>query len=87
VAGEIARSLLKNRTLITTTENLDRVLGALRVLIKEGLQQAVGYPGSQRRGGETDETIEEQGWLARLVHLIQAPENDVQLKVRYSGLD
>jgi vacuolar protein sorting-associated protein 35 len=81
VAGEIARSLLKNRTLITTTENLDRVLGALRVLIKEGLQQAVGYPGSQRRGGETDETIEEQGWLARLVHLIQAPENDVQLKL------
>ncbi|KAF7115981.1 hypothetical protein CNMCM5793_003814 [Aspergillus hiratsukae] len=81
VAGEIARSLLKNRTLITTTENLDRILGALRVLIKEGLQQAVGYPGSQRRGGETDETIEEQGWLARLVHLIQAPENDVQLKL------
>ncbi|RHZ74437.1 hypothetical protein CDV55_106910 [Aspergillus turcosus] len=81
VAGEIARSLLKNRTLITTTENLDRVLGALRVLIKEGLQQAVGYPGSQRRGGETDETIEEQGWLARLVHLIQSPDNDVQLKL------
>ncbi|KAH2992452.1 hypothetical protein KXV25_008449 [Aspergillus fumigatus] len=81
VAGEIVRSLLKNRTLITTAENLDRVLGALRVLIKEGLQQAVGYPGSQRRGGETDETIEEQGWLARLVHLIQAPENDVQLKL------
>ncbi|KAH2765134.1 hypothetical protein KXV52_005925 [Aspergillus fumigatus] len=81
VAGEIVRSLLKNRTLITTAENLDLVLGALRVLIKEGLQQAVGYPGSQRRGGETDETIEEQGWLARLVHLIQAPENDVQLKL------
>ncbi|EAW09615.1 vacuolar sorting protein 35 [Aspergillus clavatus NRRL 1] len=81
VAGEIARNLLKNRTLITTTENLDRVLQALRVLIKEGLQQSVGYPGSQRRGGETDETVEEQGWLARLVHLIQAPENDTQLKL------
>lgn len=83
VAGEIARSLLKNRTLITTTENLDRVLQALKVLIKEGVQQAMGYPGlqSQRRGGETDETIEEQGWLARLVHLIQSPENDAQLKV------
>lgn len=81
VAGEIARSLLKNRTLITTTENLDRVLQALRVLIKEGTQQAMGYPGSQRRGGETDETIEEQGWLARLVHLIQSSENDTQLKV------
>ncbi|KAL5002323.1 vacuolar protein sorting-associated protein 35 [Aspergillus recurvatus] len=79
VAGEIARTLLKNRTLITTTENLDRVLQALRVLIKEGVQQG-GYPGSQRRG-ESDETIEEQGWLARLVHLLQASENDTQLKL------
>ncbi|KAF3386348.1 Vacuolar protein sorting-associated protein 35 [Penicillium rolfsii] len=83
VAGEIVRSLLKNKTLITTTENLDRVLHVARVLIKEGLQQSAGYPGapSQRRGGETDETIEEQGWLARLVHLIQAPDNDTQLKL------
>lgn len=83
IAGEIIRSLLKNKTLISTTENLDRVLQAARVLIKEGMQQSVGYPGvqSQRRGGETDETIEEQGWLARLVHLIQAPNNDTQFKV------
>ncbi|KAL4979278.1 vacuolar protein sorting-associated protein 35 [Aspergillus desertorum] len=80
IAGEIARALLKDRTLITTTENLDRVLQALRVLIKEGVQQGGGYPGSQRRG-ESDETIEEQGWLARLVHLLQAAENDTQLKL------
>ncbi|KAL4800493.1 vacuolar protein sorting-associated protein 35 [Aspergillus venezuelensis] len=80
VAGEIARSLLKNRTLITTTENLDRVLQALRVIIKEGVQQGGGYPGSQRRG-ESDETIEEQGWLARIVHLLQASDNDTQLKL------
>ncbi|KAK1142998.1 retromer complex subunit Vps35 [Aspergillus melleus] len=85
VAGEIARSLLKNRTLIATTDNLDRVLQVLRVLIKEGTQQSMGYPGVQsQRRGETDETIEEQGWLARLVHLIQAPENDVQLKLLQS---
>ncbi|KAJ6166647.1 hypothetical protein N7470_002094 [Penicillium chermesinum] len=83
VAGEIIRSLLKNKIYISSSENLERVLQAARVLIKEGLQQSTGYPGaqSQRRGGETDETIEEQGWLARLVHLIQAPDNDLQLKV------
>ena len=86
IAGEIVRNLLKNKTLIKNTENLDRVLQAARVLIKEGLQQSSGYPGapSQRRGGETDETIEEQGWLARLVHLIQAPDNDTQLKVSFT---
>ncbi|KAE8412856.1 vacuolar protein sorting-associated protein 35 [Aspergillus pseudocaelatus] len=81
VAGEIARSLLKNRTLIATTENLDRVLQALRVLIKEGTQQAMGLGLQAQRRGETDETIEEQGWLGRLIHLIQAPENDTQLKL------
>lgn len=83
VAGEVIRSLLKNKILVSTTENLDRVLQTARVLIKEGMQQSVGYPGSQsqRRGGETDETVEEQGWLARLVHLIQASDNDTQLKV------
>jgi vacuolar protein sorting-associated protein 35 len=83
VAANIVRSLLRNRILVSTTENLDRVLQAARVLIKEGLQQSVGYPGAQtqRRGGETEETVEEQGCLARLVHLIQAPDNDTQLKV------
>ncbi|KAJ5648235.1 hypothetical protein N7490_004607 [Penicillium lividum] len=83
IAGEIIRSLLKNKIVISSTENLDRVLQAARVLIKEGIQQSTGYPGaqSQRRGGETDETVEEQGWLARLVHLIQGPDNDTQLKL------
>lgn len=84
IAGEIIRSLLKHKIFVSTTENLDRVLQTAKVLIKEGVQQSAGYPGvqTQRRGGETDETIEEQGWLARLVHLIQAPDNDTQLKVR-----
>ncbi|KAJ6019066.1 hypothetical protein N7499_009779 [Penicillium canescens] len=83
VASEILRSLLRNKILVSSTENLDRVLQAVRVLIKEGMQQSTGYPGaqSQRRGGETDETVEEQGWLARLVHLIQGPNNDTQLKL------
>jgi vacuolar protein sorting-associated protein 35 len=82
VAGEVARSILKNQTKITTTENLEVVLQILKVLIREGMQQPVGYPGLQtRRGGETDETIEEQGWLARIVHNIQGSDNDTQLKV------
>lgn len=83
VAGEVARDILKNKIQITTIENLDRVLQTIKVLIRDGAQQGTGYPGlqAQRRGGETDETIEEQGWLARLVHLIQSPDNDTQLKV------
>ncbi|KAM5465375.1 retromer complex subunit Vps35 [Microsporum ferrugineum] len=83
VAGEVARNIMRNKILITSPENLDNVLQILRVLIREGMQQPSGYPGaqSQRRGGETEETIEEQGWLARIVHLVQGPDNDTQLKL------
>lgn len=84
VAGDVARNILRNRTRISTTENLDNILQILKVLIKEGMQQPLGYPGmpTQRRG-ETDETIEEQGWLARIVHFIQGPDNDTQFKVTF----
>ena len=83
VAGEVARSILKNRIKITTSEHLEGVLSLLKVLIKEGIQHSGGYPGlsNRSRGSETDETLEEQGWLARIVHLIQGPDNDTQLKV------
>ncbi|ORY10422.1 vacuolar protein sorting-associated protein 35 [Clohesyomyces aquaticus] len=83
VAGEVARSLLRNQTTITTVENLESVLEILKVLIREGIQQAQSYPGGpiQRKAMETDETIEEQGWLARMVHLIRGTDNDTQFKL------
>jgi vacuolar protein sorting-associated protein 35 len=83
VAGEIARGILRNRVRISSSEHLEGVLSLLKVLIKEGVQQPSGYPGlgTRQRGGETDETLEEQGWLARIVHLVQAPDNDTQLQV------
>ncbi|CAF3438634.1 unnamed protein product [Fusarium graminearum] len=82
VAGDVVRTLLKNQTKISTTEQLENVLEVLKVLIKEGSQAPQGYPGvSQRRPVETDETMEEQGWLARIVHLLQAEDNDTQFKL------
>ncbi|KAK7741822.1 retromer complex subunit Vps35 [Cytospora paraplurivora] len=83
VAGEVARTLLKNQTPISTPANLENVLGVLAVLIKEG-SQPQGYPGvasARARALETDETMEEQGWLARLIHLLQANDNDTQFKL------
>ncbi|KAI1812736.1 vacuolar protein sorting-associated protein 35 [Poronia punctata] len=82
VAGEVARNLLKNQTPISTTRQLENVLETLKVLIKEGSQQPTGYPGGpQRRAMETDETMEEQGWLARIVHLLQGEDNDTQFRL------
>lgn len=83
VAGDVAKNLLKNETKMSTVEQLEGVLEILKVLIKEGTQQGAGYPGGQlqRKGTETDETIEEQGWLARIVHLINAENNDTQFQL------
>jgi vacuolar protein sorting-associated protein 35 len=82
VAGGVARTLLKNQTKISKTEQLENVLEVLNVLIKEGTQAPQGYPGApQRRAAETDETLEEQGWLARIVHLLQGEDNDTQFKL------
>ncbi|KAH8650119.1 vacuolar protein sorting-associated protein 35 [Xylariales sp. PMI_506] len=82
VAGEVARTLLREQIPITTTAQLENVLEILKVLIKEGSQPPAGYPGGpQRRQQETDETLEEQGWLARIVHLLQSENNDTQFKL------
>ncbi|KAH7127658.1 vacuolar protein sorting-associated protein 35 [Dactylonectria macrodidyma] len=82
VAGGVARALLKDQVKVSTTEQLENVLEVLKVLIKEGSQTPQGYPGvAQRRAVETDETMEEQGWLARIVHLLQAEDNDTQFKL------
>ncbi|KAK3077900.1 hypothetical protein LTS18_008963, partial [Coniosporium uncinatum] len=83
VAGEVIKSVLRNQNPISTVENLEGVLEILKVIIKEGLQQNSAYAGGplQRKGIETEETIEEQGWLARLVHLIRCPSNDTQFQL------
>ena len=82
IAGEVARTLQRSRTKISTVTALEHVLEVLRVLIKEGTQQPAGYPGvQQRKAMETDETIEEQGWLARIVHLVHSSDNDTQYKL------
>ncbi|KAH0604343.1 uncharacterized protein H6S33_006720 [Morchella sextelata] len=84
VAGTVAQNILKNQTQISTPEHAEGVFELLRVLIREGAQQAQGYPGVQaprKREAETDETVEEQGRLARIVHLLYNENNDTQFKL------
>lgn len=84
VAGEVARHLLKNQTFISNPAHLENVLEVLKVLIKEGSQPPAGYPGvvqPRARALETDETMEEQGWLARLIHLVHSDDNDTQFRL------
>lgn len=84
VAGLVIQTILKNNIKITLPEHAEGILELVKVLIKEGAQQPAGYPGAPRRGREveTEETVEEQGWLARMVHLLHNDNNDIQFKVR-----
>ncbi|KAA8914302.1 vacuolar protein sorting-associated protein 35 [Sphaerosporella brunnea] len=85
VANVIVQSILKNQINISTPENAEGVFNLVRVLIREGQQQPAGYPGVQsRRTGrdlETDETMEEQGLLARMVHLLYNEKNEIQFQL------
>jgi vacuolar protein sorting-associated protein 35 len=65
---------LNNDTIISTPEDVEGVLSLIRVLIKEG-GQTPPMPGSNSRPAESEETIEEQGWLARMVHLFTNKES------------
>lgn len=85
VATVVVQNILKTQIKIATPENAEGVFNLIRVLIREGAQQPAGYPGAQpRRGGrelETEETLEEQGLLARMVHQLYSEKNDTQFKV------
>lgn len=82
--------MLKNETVIETKEDVDGVLELCHVLIKDqtdgsGNPQVQGQEKGRRQGPyhlERDELAEEQGWVARMVHLFRAESLDVQYEVR-----
>lgn len=91
IAHSIISSVLKNETIIEAPEDVDGVLELCHVLIKDQTDSAVP-PNSVsakevRRQGpyhtEREDLAEEQGWVARMVHLFRADSLDVQFQVRY----
>lgn len=74
VAAAVSHSILNNGTVISTPEDVEGVLSLIRVLIKEGLQSSP-MSGPNQRFSENEDTIEEQGWLARMVHLFTNNES------------
>lgn len=95
IAHSIISSVLKNETIIETPEDVDGVLELCHVLIKDQSDSAANshalngqqaHPREVRRHGpyfaEREEMAEEQGWVARMVHLFRAESLDVQFEVR-----
>ncbi|RDB24655.1 Vacuolar protein sorting-associated protein 35B [Hypsizygus marmoreus] len=94
IAHSIISSVLKNETVVETPEDVDGVLDLCHVLIKDQSDSAalsgnvnVVQPNVKdiRRQGpylvEREEMAEEQGWVARMVHLFRAESLDVQFEL------
>ncbi|TFK71730.1 vacuolar protein sorting-associated protein 35 [Pluteus cervinus] len=90
IAHSIISSVLKNETIIESPEDVHGVLELCHVLIKDQ-SDAAGSSSSQqsvkelRRQGpysvEREEMAEEQGWVARMVHLFRSDSLDVQFEL------
>lgn len=83
VATEIVDILLSTNHKIETTAEAEGVFDLVRVLIGEGDQLGNIELQGPRRGREADldDIIEEQGRLARLIHLLRSSDLDTQYKL------
>ncbi|ODQ49918.1 vacuolar protein sorting-associated protein VPS35 [Saitoella complicata NRRL Y-17804] len=80
VAAEVTRATLRSGTPIETPEDVEGVLELCKVLITDSGAQA-NYPQVAGKRGDSEDIIEEQGWLARMVHLFRSEDLDTQLKL------
>lgn len=93
IAHAIVTSILKNETLIETPEDVSGILDLCNVLIRDQKDATLSSPFSGLTGGrgtrsigtsqkmDPEEFAEEQGWLARIIHLFQSSDPDVQFMV------
>lgn len=74
IGHAVVSSVLKSSTLIETTSDVEGVLGLCAVLVRDQ-KDAVG-PGHSNRRQQVDlrEMAEEQGWVARMVHLFRSED-------------
>ena len=92
IAHSVVSSVLKNETVIETPGDVDGVLDLCHVLIKDQTDAVGGSAVKDvkeiRRQGpyvvEKEDTAEEQGWVARMVHLFRAESLAVQFEVSFT---
>lgn len=89
IGQAVVSSVLKNNTLIETPDDVTGVLGLCAVLVRDakeppsrtGSQGGNGSVPPQRGALDSREMAEEQGWVARMVHLFRSEDLAVQFEV------
>jgi vacuolar protein sorting-associated protein 35 len=87
LAHAIVSSVLKNETVVEDPEDVHGILELCQVLIREQSDAAPLPPGTGGRrgafgGSEREDVAEEQGWIARMVHLFRSESLGTQFEVR-----
>ena len=92
LSHSLVSSVLKNETIIETPEDVNGILEFCHVLIRDQEDAGTGlgaygpsvHVKDPRRGpyhNEREELAEEQGWVARMIHLFRSDNLDVQFEV------
>jgi vacuolar protein sorting-associated protein 35 len=87
LAHSIVASVLKNETVIEAPEDVNGILELCNVLIKEqpdatgGMSQTMRDGRKESYGVERADVAEEQGWIARMVHLFRSESLGTQFEV------
>ncbi|KAL5495803.1 VPS35 [Sanghuangporus weigelae] len=85
LAHAIVASVLKNETIIETPEDVRGILDLCQVLIRDQLDTIPGKQAQATRRppylADREEMAEEQGWVARMVHLFRTDVLDVQFEL------
>ena len=92
IAHAIVSSILKNETVIDSAEDVKGVLDLCHVLVRDQRDRSIGpggaRPGSTQGNGrgqqqafDSEEMAEEQGWVARMVHLFKSDALETQLSL------
>ncbi|WWC86333.1 uncharacterized protein L201_001206 [Kwoniella dendrophila CBS 6074] len=84
IGQAVVSSVLKNNTLIDSSEDVSGVLGLCAVLVKDQKDSTIGGGAPTRRGGQQvdiRELAEEQGWVARMVHLFKSDDLATQFEL------
>ncbi|ORX99174.1 vacuolar protein sorting-associated protein 35 [Basidiobolus meristosporus CBS 931.73] len=71
VAHAIVTSILKNETIISTPEEVNGILDLCKVLVKDQKDATAS--------SVDEDVIEEQGWVARMIHLFRNEDPDEQI--------
>ena len=87
IGQAVVSSVLKNNTMIDSSEDVSGVLGLCAVLVRDQKDSTIGGTGRGRQPVDLREMAEEQGWVARMVHLFRSEDLAIQMEVGFPSDD